>query len=232
MRFVDRDVRRIAGAVLDRRHWHALRRMFQVYEQPMRAIFRYATNSGAYPWQPGLRTPLGTVRPELTSYHDLLTVNEVFCRNDYGEGRHARTVVDIGANVGLAALFFLTRSTDVRVWCCEPDPANLRRLRHTLIDYLDRVTIISRAVTSEELDSVRFSAAGRYGHIDPEGPLVVPAIGIGALLDRIAQETQGIDLVKIDTEGTELDLVRAVPAHMSVGAIVYEDNDGRTRWTC
>ena len=127
VRIRDRDVRRILAAPVDLRHWRALRRMFSVYEQPGRALIRYLTNAGGYPWQPGLRTPSGVVRPVLTSYHDLLTVNEVFCRQDYGDGEGVDTVVDIGANVGLAALFFLTRSPGVRVWCCEPDPANLER---------------------------------------------------------------------------------------------------------
>ena len=87
VRIRDRDVRRILAAPVDLRHWRALRRMFSVYEQPGRALIRYLTNAGRYPWEPGLRTPSGVVRPVLTSYHDLLTVNEVFCRQDYGDGQ-------------------------------------------------------------------------------------------------------------------------------------------------
>src|SRR4051812_8345280 len=131
MRVHDRDLRRILAAPLERRHWRALRRTFVVHQRPWVALWRYLTNGGDYPWRPHLHTPLGVVAPELSSYHDLLTVNEVFCRHDYGDGSGVRTVVDVGANVGLAALFFLTRSPDVRVWCCEPDPVNLDRLRET-----------------------------------------------------------------------------------------------------
>jgi FkbM family methyltransferase len=230
VRIRDRDLRRIAGAPFDLRHWRALRRMFRVYEHPLAATRRYLGNSGSYPWSPGLRTPLGVVRPELTSYHDLLTVNEVFCRNDYGHARDVRAVVDVGANVGLAALFFLTRSPDVRVWCCEPDPVNLARLRTTLSGHLDRVTIIAKAVTPEPVDFVRFAAAGRYGHIDVGGSLEVPAIGIAELLRNVSREVGEIGLLKIDTEGTELELVRAVPSDVPVRAVVYEDDHGRTRW--
>jgi hypothetical protein len=39
-----------------------------------------------------------------------------------------------------------------------------------------------------------------------------------------------IDLVKIDTEGSEADLVAAVPSDLDIGAIVYEDNEGFTKW--
>ncbi len=204
--------------------------MFSVYEQPGRALIRYLTNAGGYPWQPGLRTPSGVVRPVLTSYHDLLTVNEVFCRQDYGDGEGVDTVVDIGANVGLAALFFLTRSPGVRVWCCEPDPANLERLEETLDGRLDRVTIVAKAVTAEPVDSVRFEAAGRYGRVDVGGALEVPAISIGELLRSVTQRAGHIDLVKIDTEGSELELLNAIPPEVRVGALVYEDETGRTRW--
>ena len=204
--------------------------MFSVYEQPVRALARYLSNSGHYPWQPGLRTPSGVVRPVLTSYHDLLTVNEVFCRQDYGDGAAVDTVVDIGANVGLATLFFLTRSDRVRVWCCEPDPANLERLTETLRGRLDRVTIVSKAVTAEPVSCVRFSAGGRYGRIDAEGTLEVPAISIGELLRSVTRSVGHIDLVKIDTEGSELELLRAIPPEIPVRALVYEDETGRTRW--
>lgn len=231
MRIHDRDVRRILAAPFEPRHWRALWRLFRVHEQPFRALARYLTNGGRYPWRPGLRTPLGVVRPELTSYHDLLTVNEVFCRQDYGDGEGVRTVVDIGANVGLAALFFLTRSPEVRVWCCEPDPANLARLRETLRPYLERVTVVPKAVTAEPLDSVRFAPQGRYGHIDEAGTIEVAAIGVADLLRSVEAERAPIDLVKIDTEGTELDLVRSAPDDVRVRAFVYEDEHGRTRWT-
>lgn len=231
MRVHDRDLRRIATAPFELRHWRALRGVFRVHEQPLQALRRYLTNRGQYPWEPGLRTPLGVIRPRLQSYHDLLTVNEVFCRGDYGDGRGVRTVVDVGANVGLAALYFLTRSPDVRVWCCEPDPANLARLRETLRPYLDRVTIVPKAVTPEPVGFVRFAAQGRYGHIDESGALEVEAVSLAELLRTVAREGSPIDLVKIDTEGTEPELVRSLPEDVRVGAVVYEDEHGRTRWT-
>jgi hypothetical protein len=38
-------------------------------------------------------------------------------------------VGNIGANIDLAALFWLTRRPDCRVWCYEPNPQNVARLR-------------------------------------------------------------------------------------------------------
>ena len=230
MRIRDRDVRRILTAPFERRHWRALWGIFRVHEHPFQALMRYLTNGGRYPWRPGLRTPLGVVRPVLHSYHDLLTVNEVFCREDYGNGDGVRAVVDVGANVGLAALFFLTRSPDVRVWCCEPDPANLDRLRETLRDHLDRVTVVPEAVVSDERPTVRFTPMGRYGHVDEQGDLEVPAVSLAAVLRAVHEKVGTVDLVKVDTEGTEWELVQSAPADVPVRAFVYEDRHGRTRW--
>src|SRR5476651_1856806 len=118
MRVTDRDLRRILEAPFTPRHWRALWGIVVVFEAPGAALARYLSNRGRYPWRPTLRTPLGRVQVTLNDRHDLLTVNEVFCRRDYGNSTH-RTVVDIGANVGFASLFFLTRSAETRVWAFE-----------------------------------------------------------------------------------------------------------------
>jgi FkbM family methyltransferase len=235
MRVLDRDVRAIAAAPFRRRHWTALLRMFAVYDRPTQALLRYLSNSGSYPWSPTLRTPVGPVQPTLANRHDLLTVNEIFCRHDYGDGAQARVVVDIGANVGLAALFFLTRRPDSRVYCFEPDPANAAHARASLVAYGDRVVIIEKAVTPTSQPSLRFVPAGRYGHAagaDEDG-VELPAVGLEDALRNVLDREPTIDLVKIDTEGSEFDLVAALTSSDvsdRVGAVVFEDNHGHTRW--
>lgn len=233
MRVLNRDLRRLATAPLQARHWKALGRMTSTYRRPDQALGRYLSNGGSYPWEPTLRTPLGPVRPYLRDAHDLLTVNEVFCRLDYGPASDVGLVVDIGANRGLAALFFLTRHPDVQVVCFEPDPANVALLRRNVAAFADRVTVVEKAVTPQASESVSFIPMGRYGHIagaDDQGAVTLPAVGIVDALEAVAGQ---IDLVKIDTEGTELPLVAALresPVAGRVGQIVYEDNHGRTRW--
>ena len=58
----------------------------------------------------------------------------------------------------------------------------------------------------------------------------MPAISIGELLRSVTRSVGHIDLVKIDTEGSELELLRAIPPEIPVRALVYEDETGRTRW--
>ena len=63
-------------------------------------------------------------------------------RRSYG----AQVVVDIGSNIGISALYFLTRNPDCRVWLYEPVPRNVERLRANLAGYEDRYTLREAAV--------------------------------------------------------------------------------------
>ena len=71
-----------------------------------------------------VNTPVGMYDMTLYSCHDILTVNEIFCRNDYPASQDLRVVVDIGSNIGISAAYFLTRNNQVRCYLFEPDPKN------------------------------------------------------------------------------------------------------------
>src|SRR4030088_2506054 len=113
-------------------NWRALARMPRRYPDLLESAQRYFGAGGAYPWDCRIRTPLGVVAPRLHGPHDMFTVNEVFCREDYRAGPHDRIVVDIGSNIGISALYFLTRSRDVRCHLFEPVPRNVGRPRFHL----------------------------------------------------------------------------------------------------
>ena len=228
MRVGDRDLRRILAAPAHGQHWRAFARTWSTFQEPAAAITRYLSNRGSYPWQVTLRTPLGPQRLTLASRHDLLTVNEIFCRRDYGS-RPGPRVVDIGANVGFATLFFVTRSVETHVWAFEPDPENIIRLRENLRGFEPRYTLSECAVTVDEVCSTRFVPAGRYGHVAraEEGGIEVPAVPIARALRQIGASAGLIDLVKIDTEGTEEALVAAIPPDVAIREIRYEGKLGR-----
>ena len=94
--------------------------------------------------------PAGIVAPTLFSSHDMVTVNEVFCREDYRAGPELEVVVDIGSNIGISALYFLTRSHRARVWLYEPVPANVERLRANLARFEGRWRLDQAAVADRD----------------------------------------------------------------------------------
>ena len=139
--------------------------------QPRTTAWRYLTGRGEYPWRCPVRTPLGVVAPLTYSHHDLVTVTEVFCRLDYEAPPDVRVVVDLGSNIGISALYFLTRNPDVRCHLYEPVAAERgpaarepRRLRGP-------VRLTEAAVWDRD-GTVEFGVepTGRYGGIGVAAP--------------------------------------------------------------
>ena len=92
-------------------NYGALLAMPRRYPNLRDAARRYLLGRGDYPTRVEVRTPLGVVRPKLWSHHDMFTVNEVFCRRDYAARPGDLRVLDLGSNIGISALYFLTRGS-------------------------------------------------------------------------------------------------------------------------
>lgn len=229
MRVRDRDLRRILVAPLQAQHWRALLGLLTVVHPGPEAVLRYITQTGAYPWSVTIRTPLGRAAVTLYSRHDLLTVNEIFCRRDYGSDA-PELVMDVGANIGLATLFWLTRRSDSRVWCYEPHPRNVERLTATLRGYESRYVVVPSAVGTDA-GHARFVTedSGRYGRLAAEGDLEVEVRSLTVEVARIENvERRRLDLIKLDTEGTEAELVAAIESE-TTATILWESEDGRVQ---
>jgi FkbM family methyltransferase len=196
----------LARAPFQARHYRALARLPLVGRGPGAFLWRYLTGRGAYPYVVTVRTPVGP--QEITAYDpvDMATINEVFFRGDYRVGRDLRTVVDVGGNIGVSALYFLTRNGESRVWVYEPNPATLPKLRANLRGYEERVTIHEAAVGVED-GTVSFSVepTGRYGGIEADTgeSITVRCRHVNAVVREVVEQAGDIDLLKVDIEGYE-----------------------------
>lgn len=190
--------------------WGALR----LYPRWRENVGRYFFARGRYPYRCEVRTPVGGVAPTLWSSHDMLTVNEVFCREDYRVGPEVRVVVDIGSNIGISALYFLTRNRSSRVWCYEPVPTNVSRLRMNLSGISSERFSVSEVAVADRAGTVSFGVepTGRYGGIGVETgeTIAVSCIAINDILEEVLADEPTIDLLKIDTEGSEVATVAAI----------------------
>lgn len=184
-----------------------------MYKHPLRDLYRYASQRGEYPYVCEMRTPIGGVSAELGSWHDMVTVTEIFCRLDYRAQSTVKTVVDIGSNIGISALYFLTRNRTAHCYLAEPDPRNVARLRRNLAPFADRYTLYECAV-SDVLGMFDFGveSTGRYGGIGLDLPdsIRVQCREINDLLQAVIANAGRIDIVKLDTEGMEERTVRAI----------------------
>lgn len=198
-------------------NYRTLMQSITVFPDALDVLSRYVTDRGGYPYAVRIRTPCGLIRPTLGSFHDLRTVNEIFCREDYPVGPSAEVIVDIGANIGISALYFLTRNRTSRVYCYEPSPVNLPRLDANTKPYGRRIRIEPLAVSdrSGRMD-LNAESIGRYsglvdiGYTRPlEHVVQVEVIDINRVLETVLAQEAHIDVLKIDTEGTELPCIYA-----------------------
>ncbi len=236
MRLGHRGMRRVLGAPFHGGHYRAaigMARRYPLSDLPTNAR-RYLTAHGDYPYACRVRTPSGIVAPTLYSGHDILTVNEIFCREDYRCDRDLRVAVDIGANIGISALYFLTRNPVARVYAFEPDPRNAERLRDNLALYADRYQLKELAIgTSDSTAQFAADPYGRYGTLEYSQDIWyeptfidVQVRSINSVLAEILEHESEIDILKIDTEGLEEQIVGALDDTQlqRIRLIVYETN--------
>jgi FkbM family methyltransferase len=120
-----------------------------------------------------------------------------------------RTIVDAGAHIGLAAVYFAVTYPDAEILAIEPDPGNFELLRRNTRK-LPGVVPIHGALEGETgyVKIVNPTAENwmyRVAAASPDDPAAVPALTVPDLLARSA--TGRIDLLKLDIEGAEVDVL-------------------------
>jgi FkbM family methyltransferase len=233
MTLLGRDLNRVFRAPFDATHYRTAIAIFTAFDEPLRALLSYSLSRGRYPWKAGLRTPTGPIAITLYGPHDVRTVVEIFCRSEYGVAG-GEVVVDLGSNIGVSVIYFLTRRAGVRVYAYEPDPRNVAKLQANLAPFRSQVTVTEAAVAVEDGTALfRQETTGRYGglasfSLRPQlAEIPVRCVCIASVLGGVLAAEQRIDVLKIDTEGNEADLVGAIPPAQRerIGELFYETND-------
>lgn len=195
------------------RHYVAAVNILKLFNNPVDILKRYLLGSGVYPFTVSIKTPIGLVNLTLYSYHDLLTLNEIFCREDYFCKNDIRTVVDFGSNIGISALYFLTRNRETFVYLFEPLAVNCQRMRQNLEYFQDRFNLSPVAVWLADGDvEFGYEETGRYGGVKvmSDYKIMVPAMDVNNILSNIIEKHTNIDILKIDIEGGERDILAAI----------------------
>jgi FkbM family methyltransferase len=164
----------------------------------------------------------------VSDYGELEVMRDILLDDEYDlpESFAPAVILDVGANIGLAALRFRASYPDAAIVAIEPDPESFAKLEHNVGG--DR-----------RIHLVKAAAAGRRGEL----PLFRPAgYSIGSSLKsggthagehaRVRAETldglcaefglSQIDLVKLDVEGAELDVLRGFSRRDQVRVIIGE----------
>ena len=222
-----RSFRAIARAPLQGQFWRLYVNIIRSFHCPARAAAMYTFGFGSYPRQWRVRTPTGTVCVNLYSPDDLVTLVECFGKLDYKISGEEVTIVDLGSNIGMSALYFLTHAPNSHVYLFEPVPTNVERLVANLDPFLDRTTISQHAIGLVDgwADFV-VEPTGRYGGLGVVGPdtIRVQVSDANRVLSLIAAERRTIDVLKLDIEGMEVSVLQRLSSEvLSATKVIYAE---------
>ncbi len=189
-------------------------------------------------WTIGFRypVPIGNVRLLLRDNggSDLFIQSEVFEHEYYRLplARLPTTVLDLGANIGLSAVYFGRLFPEADLACVEPIPDNLRLLARNLALNAIPATVIPAAVDASDGRVVMELQGRDYEHrivlpsrCSSRPMLEVDAISVPTILRRLSWGRIG--LLKVDIEGHEAALFARDCGWLDrVDAMCIECHDG------
>ncbi len=159
---------------------------------------------------------------------DMAILYEVFARSEYDipeemlDPESVETVVDAGAHIGLAALYFANRYPRAQVHCLEPNPNNYALLCENTRSN-PRINPINAGLTGQPSEDMYISTSGRTSHFQLNASGKGRRVPTTTIEELCEEHSIGrINLLKLDIEGGEVDVL-AHPAFLSrVDAIIAE----------
>lgn len=137
--------------------------------------------------------------------------SEIFLRGDYGIDYPAQepVIIDCGAHIGLATLFFKLRYPDAKITAFEPDPTNFALLKGN-VGLFDDIELVNKALFDEEgelaFQSDRQSMSKLSEVETSENVIRVATTRLSSYIDG------PVDIVKMDIEGAETQVIHELAA--------------------
>lgn len=189
-------------------------RKFRVYGQVfgLRGYWlAIKTRFSKQPYEVAVKAPEGPIFLRLKT-SDLNTYDKVFLEDDYAFNLKfaPKVIVDAGANIGFASIYFARRYPDARIYAVEPERSNFELLQRNVQPYRN-ITPLRGALWNEDT-TIDLVDPG-FGHwafqVSPNARREqvvekVPAFRVSTLLRE--HRIESIDLLKVDIEGAEKEL--------------------------
>jgi len=164
---------------------------------------------------------------------DMPTLKKIFVDREYSVAlrKQPSVIVDAGANVGFAAVFFAEAFPRARILAIEPEAANYELLRQNAAAYANIVPVRCALWNSDVEVAVVDPGDGPWGYRtqtagQPSGNVV--ATIPGRTLDSLCAEygLRYVDILKIDIEGGEKEVFDSCSKWIdSVGVVIAELHD-------
>jgi FkbM family methyltransferase len=163
---------------------------------------------------------------------DQCVYKEVVLDKDYefDLGFTPKIIVDVGANIGLSAIFFANRYPSAKIVAIEPEDSNFAMLERNVRGY-KQITPIHAAIWTNEGIIHLSTPTEERGHWDKWGITVsedgrgqeVRAVSLRYLMGQL--NLPKIDLLKMDVEGSEIEIFSTCDWLPLINVLVVETHD-------
>jgi FkbM family methyltransferase len=185
---------------------------------------------------PGIKHPLHLrLRTSDISLFAEILLNAEY---DYNFPKRPQVIVDAGANIGLATVFYANKYPDAKIIAIEPEPSNYEMLKKNVAPHSTVVPVLGALWKEDKELSLVDPGLGRWGFQTRDQGTSnnlpnlgqVPGLTLDSLMLGLGLEY--IDILKVDIEGAEVELFESSLRWIDkVGVIVIELHD-RFRTGC
>ncbi len=188
------------------------------------------TKLAGAPYERQVQTPTGPIFLRLKT-SDLNAYDKVFLQHDYAFPVSATpsVIVDAGANIGFASIYFARKYPQARILAIEPELSNFRLLERNVQPFKNVVPVHAALWREDTTMDVVDPGIGHWGFqvtTDAAGRRVetVEALSVPTLMRRYGVDH--IDIFKVDIEGAEKELFESAEGWINrVGSIMIELHD-------
>lgn len=165
---------------------------------------------------------------QIGSVGDYSLLYDLFVKEEYaraGSLDSVSTVLDLGSNIGLSAIYFRHLFPEATIICYEPDRSNFRNLSVNM-EGLDDITAHNMAAGSVD-GELEFFENGRRGvsssfqkRSTHQRCTRIPTLSFDSILAK--HHHRKIDLLKFDIEGAEYELFRSARNLQNIKTFIGE----------
>lgn len=164
---------------------------------------------------------------------DVSTFDQIFIKQEYDFNvkKAPKTIVDAGANIGLASIYFSNKFPDAKIIAIEPEESNLEVLRKNIAPYKNIIPVCGALWHENTKIDLVDPGLGKWGFMAQKQDDVAENYGDivhevqGMTIDAImkSQGIDHIDILKIDIEGAEREIFRCSSSWIGkIDALIIE----------
>ena len=179
-----------------------------------------------------LRSPIGIINLVLRNRQSARTIYSIFIREDYYTDESCKNILDFGSNIGISAVYFLSRNNKNKILCLEPDPNNAYFLDENLKKFKNRSKIFFCAIGSKDEEEIEYNLSidGKYSSFEKlpiskfDKKVKVKIMSFENIMEQTIFNNQFPILLKIDIEGLEKKVLQTIDfiKHKKIKEIIVE----------